>query len=100
MATLAVREQDLAVLRTTFRRFPFVREVRIFGSRATGESRRASDLDLAVFAPEATIREWAELREVLEDAPLVFEIDLVRADALADSRLADKVAAEGLTIYP
>jgi hypothetical protein len=37
----ALRDRDLAVLHRTFRRFPFVREVRLFGSRATGHARRA-----------------------------------------------------------
>ncbi len=46
METPALRDQDLAVLRRTFHRFPCVREVRLFGSRATGQARRASDIDL------------------------------------------------------
>jgi hypothetical protein len=39
MKAIALREQDLAVLRRTFRRFPFVRQLILFGSRATGQAR-------------------------------------------------------------
>lgn len=56
MKPLALRDKDLAILRGAFRLFPSVREVRVFGSRATGHARRASDLDLAISAPEATQR--------------------------------------------
>ena len=69
MNPLALRGQDLAVLRRTFRRFPGVREVRLFGSRATGHARRASDVDLAISAPDATAGQWLELTEALDEAP-------------------------------
>jgi predicted nucleotidyltransferase len=99
MNPLALREKDLAVLHETFCRSTNVREVRVFGSRATGHARRASDLDLAVSAPEATPSEWANLREDLENAPLIYEIDLVRMEHLTNSRLKDKIDREGLPIY-
>jgi predicted nucleotidyltransferase len=96
----ALREKDLAALRATFRRFPCVREVRVFGSRATGQARRASDLDLAISAPEATSAEWQELAEALDAAPLIYELDLVRPEQTANARLREKIAREGVAIYP
>ena len=38
MSRLMLRERDLAVLRQTLGRFPFVAEARLFGSRATGSA--------------------------------------------------------------
>ena len=97
---LALRHRDLDVLRGAFRRFPSVREVRVFGSRATGHARRASDLDLAIFAPEATSAEWNELTESLENAPLIYELDLVRPDRTENAALLERIAREGVAIYP
>ena len=96
----ALREKDLATLRATFRRFPCVHEVRVFGSRATGHARRASDLDLAISAPGATAGEWQELAEALEAAPLIYKLDLVRPEQTANARLREKIAREGVAIYP
>ena len=76
------------------------REVRVFGSRATGHARRASDLDLAVFAPDATAGEWAEICEALENAPLIYELDLVRAERMTPAGLKEKIEREGIAIYP
>jgi predicted nucleotidyltransferase len=98
--TLALRERDLEALREAFRRFPFVREVRVFGSRATGHARRASDLDLAISAPEASAVEWSDLAEALDRAPLIYELDLVRQEQTTNARLMEKIAREGVTIYP
>jgi predicted nucleotidyltransferase len=100
MKTIALREKDLEVLRQTFRRFPAVREVRVFGSRATGESRRASDIDLAISAPDATPGEWAEISEALENAPLIYELDIVRPEKTENERLKEKIAREGITVFP
>jgi predicted nucleotidyltransferase len=100
MKLLALREKDLAVLRGAFRRFAAVREVRVFGSRATGHARRASDLDLAISAPEATPGEWADLCDALENAPLIYELDLVRPEQATSERLKEKIAREGIAIYP
>jgi predicted nucleotidyltransferase len=100
MRPLALRDKDLAALRDTFRRFPAVREVRVFGSRATGHAGRASDLDLAIFAPEASPAEWADLCDALENAPVIYELDLVRAQHPANGPLQEKITREGVLIYP
>jgi uncharacterized protein len=100
MSALALREQDLHALHRVFQRFLGVREVRVFGSRATGEARRASDIDLAISAPEAGAAEWADLVEALEDCPVIHEIDVVRVERVGSQRLLEKIGREGVRIYP
>ncbi len=100
MKDLALRDRDLAVLRRIFAHFPCVREVRVFGSRATGQARRASDLDLAISAPDATARQWLELTEALETAPVIYEFDVIRTERTHYPRLREKIAREGVPIYP
>jgi hypothetical protein len=40
MSLSGLRAKDVEILRSTFRHFSFVREVRVFGSRANGVARR------------------------------------------------------------
>ena len=100
MNALVLRDQDLAALRRTFRRFPCVREVRLFGSRATGHARRASDIDLAISAPDATADQWLDLTDALDEAPVIYEFDVVRTERAHNPRLIEKIAREGVPIYP
>ena len=100
MPSPVLRQQDMETLRHTFRRFPCVREVRVFGSRATGRNRRASDIDLAISAPEADAADWLELAEALAEVPIIYELDLVRSEWNDNSRLLEKIAVEGVSIYP
>ncbi len=100
MKKLALRDKDLAVLIRTFHRFPCVLEVRVFGSRATGHARRASDIDLAISAPGATASEWLRLTEAIDESPIIHEFDLVRTEHTHHARLLEKIASEGISIYP
>lgn len=63
-------------------------------------SRRASDLDLAIAAPNATSSEWADICDALENAPLIYELDLVRPERVTSERLKEKIQREGIAIYP
>ena len=100
MKTITLRDRDLDLLCRTFRRFPCVREVRLFGSRATGHARRASDIDLAISAPDATADQWLELTDALDEVPIIYEFDVVRTERAHNPRLIEKIAREGVPIYP
>ena len=67
-------------LLSTSRHFSFVREVRVFGSRANGTARRSSGLDLAIFSPGSTPAEWPELYDALQNAPITYVLDIVRPE--------------------
>jgi predicted nucleotidyltransferase len=100
MPLSGLRAKDVDILRSTFRQFSFVEEVRVFGSRANGIAGRSSDLDLAISSPEATPAEWAELCHALENMPIIYALDIVRPEQVANERLKTKIEREGVTIYP
>lgn len=76
---------------------PGVRRVFLFGSRARGDARPASDFDLAVDAPGADAREWSDIRAPVDDAPTLATIDLVRFDE-ASPGLRAAIEQEGVLL--
>lgn len=70
-------------------------KVVLFGSRARGDARPYSDIDLALF-PRSAFEpgRLAALREALEDSSLLVEVDLVDMRTAAPE-LAATVAREG-----
>jgi len=64
--------------------------LRLFGSRARGDCRHTSDIDLAIVANRRlAATELAELREAFEESQIPFSIDLVDyASVPASLRLA------------
>jgi len=68
----------------------------LFGSRARGDARLNSDIDLAL-VPQRPISatEMAELREALEESQVPFHVDLVDY-ASAPSHLRAAIDQEGI----
>lgn len=89
----------LSALQSVFRRYPKVARVFLFGSRATGFAKPGSDVDLAVLAPTMSQREFAQLWDELEDVPLVFSLDVLHWDDLAEGTLKTKILEEGQVLY-
>ncbi|NLH73486.1 MAG: nucleotidyltransferase domain-containing protein [Verrucomicrobia bacterium] len=96
---MQLRIKDLDVLRAIFRRFPAVREVKLFGSRATSTARRASDIDLAISTPSATPSEWADICDALDNAPIIYDLDILRLDCTTSPALLERIDREGIVIY-
>ena len=88
---LQLREQDRHTLQATLARFPEVRRAWVFGSRAIGRARRASDIDLAIEAPTLAPARWHDLIEALEQAPIIYRLDVIHLDTLDDPALEQAI---------
>ncbi len=97
--TFGLSERIRADIRQVFGHYPAIERVLIFGSRAKGNARPGSDIDLAVIAPEMSDAEFARLWNAIDDLPLVFKVDLLHWDRLANPRLKDKIPREGCLFY-
>ena len=60
-----------------------------------GAAQRAGGCDLAVTAPDATAEQWQSLREALGEAPIVFDVDLLRINDANPQTLRAKFSHEG-----
>ena len=69
----------------------------LFGSRARGDHRPFSDVDIALQAPKGAVpaQHLAALRAAFEESRIPYRVDLVDL-ARADEALAKEVRAEGL----
>ena len=47
---------------------PFVEAIYLYGSRARGTHRRHSDIDLTVVCPQATLKDWQQVVDILDEA--------------------------------
>ena len=79
----SILDRDLAIVRAILAaHMPTGARVRVFGSRARGTPRRASDLDLAIDAGRPLTRQEAgALADAFEDSDLPYKVDLVDVHA-------------------
>jgi predicted nucleotidyltransferase len=73
----------------------------VFGSRAKGKARAASDLDLAVDAGRAlTLHEQGRLADAFDEAPLPYKVDVVDIQTVSPAFRAivegDRIAWDAL----
>lgn len=69
----------------------------LFGSRARGDNRARSDIDLAVFGmpDDQQTRFWCGI----EDLPTLLKFDLVFVDAYTSPELLTEIARDGVILY-
>ncbi len=77
--TIDIGPQDLDIVRTILQAgLPAGAKVWVFGSRATGATKRSSDLDLAIDAGrKLSLSELSALNNAFEDSDLPYTVDLV-----------------------
>ena len=74
-------------------------QVLIFGSRAKGNSKSGSDIDLALKGLDVTDKTIARLRTMLNDLPLPFFFDIVDYKTIQNQDLISHIDRVGEIIY-
>ena len=78
---------------------PEVEEIILYGSRARGNYRRYSDIDLTLTGESLERRTLYRILERIDDLLLPYEIDLSIKAELDYQPLLDEINTEGITIY-
>lgn len=79
---------------------PFVEEIWLFGSRARGDNRERSDIDLAIICPEATDSDWSRIGDIIEDADTLLKVDYIRFEKkMISNNLYDNILKDKRVIY-
>lgn len=92
-------ETVLAQLREVFAATPGVERVVLFGSRAKGNARTGSDIDLAVMGQGLGSRDLADLDNRLDDLLLPYKIDLVLYEHIDNQDLREHIERVGIVLF-
>jgi predicted nucleotidyltransferase len=80
-------------------RFPAVEKAVLCGSRARGNYKKGSDIDLTLFGDSLTSELCSTIESELDDLLLPYTIDLSVFRELADTELQEHIAHEGVILY-
>jgi predicted nucleotidyltransferase len=95
----AVPEVVASRIRSLFARHPKVRRAVLFGSRAKGNFREGSDIDLALETEQMSGRELADIRVELDDEPIAHRVDLVLRESIPPGELLEHIERVGKIFY-
>lgn len=86
-------------MRSVFQKFIVIDKVVIFGSRAKGNFRPGSDIDLAIFSLNMTYLELMNLENEIDDLLMPYSVDIVHFDKLTNPELIDHIKRVGVQLY-
>lgn len=90
----------VARMNRIFAEQPDVERVILYGSRAMGNYRDASDIDLTLEGKNLGLEQLLKLENELDDLMLPYKIDLSLFHALDNPDLIDHVRRVGVVFYP
>jgi predicted nucleotidyltransferase len=86
-------------IQSIFLKNKHVEKVIIFGSRAMGNYRAGSDIDLTLIGLELTLSEQLNIENELDDLLLPYKIDLSLFQQIENSDLKTHIQKRGLIFY-
>jgi uncharacterized protein len=89
----------LAMLREVFANYPAVTEVRLYGSRAKGNFRPSSDIDLSIMDKAVTDTQLMKMENDIDDLPLPYSVDLSLFHHIDNPTLAEHILRIGKVFY-
>ncbi len=96
MNPFGIKEKSFSLLVEAFTRYPDVEEVLVFGSRAKGNFRPGSDIDLAIKGEKCNARMALDIAGYLnEEIPIPYFVDVVNYASLENQKLKTHIDRVG-----
>ena len=87
--------QTLAQIQAVLQAFPQIRWLKLYGSRAMGNYRPGSDIDLAFSSP---VDYTAQLAGAFEELPIPYLVDVTHWESLAHDGLRQHIEQVGILL--
>lgn len=89
----------VAAIQSVLARFPTVERAVLYGSRAKGNYRKGSDIDLTLIGAEVDRTIAGDVALELDDLPIPYKVDVSAFARLTHAGLIDHIRRVGLPIY-
>ncbi|WP_372997461.1 nucleotidyltransferase domain-containing protein [Lutispora sp.] len=93
-------ELDIEYIVGVIAKFREIKKAVVFGSRAKGNYKAGSDVDIAIYGDDITFDTISSLHSLLEDeSPLPYFFDIVDYTHLDHNELREHIDRVGIVIY-
>ena len=95
-----LRDGDLDNIITTMQQFSEIEKAAIFGSRAKGNFKPGSDLDIAIWGDDISFSTLSRLHAILEEeSPMPYFFDIVDYSHLNHEELKNHIDRAGIVFF-
>ena len=97
MERFGLSSKNLEAIKAVLRKYDEIESVKIFGSRAKGNFKRYSDIDLALFG-NFELKTLMEVRASLEELDVIYQFDVVHYESLKNKELQRHIERVGVEV--
>jgi predicted nucleotidyltransferase len=94
-----LKQRDMDHLQGAFKQLPEIEQVLVFGSRAKGNSKSGSDVDLVLKGADVTDKTVSRLRVMIDELPLPYFFDILDFAAIENKDLLDHIDRVSEILY-
>ena len=95
-----ILDSDLETILTILRQYPAVQNAYIFGSRAKGNFKTGSDIDIALKGAALDFETVSQISYLLnEETNLPYKFDILSYNSIKETTLKDHVDRMGIEVY-
>lgn len=91
--------EQITDLLKQLKKLPFIDDIYLFGSRTDSVHAKYADIDIAINCPNATIKEWQQILDIIENAETLLKIDCIRYDKISDKLLKQEIDNKKVILY-
>ena len=99
MDKFGISTDDWSAIIQVFKSEERIQEIVLFGSRAKGNFKPGSDIDLAMKGTELTLTNLIDISAMLDGLDLPYKFDLVLFDRIQEPKLTEHIERVGKTIF-
>jgi predicted nucleotidyltransferase len=92
-------EATIQKLCAVLAQYPQVEQAVLYGSRATGNYRNGSDIDLALFGDDLNLQTLCKIMNAIDDLMLPYSVDLIVFERSGDPDLRAHIHQAGVVFY-
>ena len=82
-----------------FRNYMEIDEAKLFGSRAMGNFKNGSDIDIAILGDAISLSLILKLKNDFEESSLPYFVDIVNYNSISNPELKRHIDQNGITLY-
>ena len=99
MPSFGLSEKTILSIQSVFKKYPSVEKVIIYGSRAKGNYKNGSDIDLTFIGKNISDRDWGGIFQDLDELPTPYTFDLSILSTIENPDLVDHINRVGKIFY-
>ena len=98
-SSFGIPNNDLNAILSVITKFEKIEKVVLFGSRAKGNYKKGSDIDLALFSKKLSFKELLKIKVDVNNLPLPYIIDILHFQQITNFELKEHIDRIGIVLY-